>query len=262
MQLPVTPDDLHAKGDYVSVCMPYWNRQAELDKTVLMCEELYPELPLEFSVCDDGSPVPAKVPLDWFPAGPWAPYFTFDRLPAKKHPLNPCIPHNRSVNLSTGSIVVITTPEMEHQGPVLLEMLSLLEDKMDYVQATCVHERLGGIPLTGPESERGPTRGRLPFPPGGYSQFLTMLHRSLWEKAGGFDRDYRNGQACDDNDWCWRLYEVGARFKMARSIAIHSRPGGKRISWGMHHNASLFKCKWPPERRRALLKQRSAAILG
>ena len=240
----------------ISICTPYWDRQPELNRMFDMYACLYPDLPLEFSVCDDGSPVPAYVPLDWFPMEPWVSYCVLTRLSKKDGPLNPCTPINHAVATSIGDVIVLTTPEMEHQGPILKEMLSLLQDDMDYVSARCIHTP-GDIWLTGPESDRNPLRGRLPSPPGGCFQFLTMLRRSLWEKAGGFDEDYRHGQACDDNDWLWRLYEVGAQFKVTTGVAVHSRPNNKRLAWGIPHNRELFDRKWPEQRRRAVVEQRA-----
>ena len=63
----------------VSVCAPYWKRQGALDGMFEQYERLYPDVDLEFSVCDDGSPEPAVVPEG----------VILTRLPTKGHALNP-----------------------------------------------------------------------------------------------------------------------------------------------------------------------------
>ena len=178
----------------ISVCLPYWKRQRALDRMFVNYRDLYPDLPLEFSVCDDGSPTPAVVPEECI----------LTRLPEKKHALNPCVPINRAVNASSGEVIVITNAEVQHRTPILREMLDLLgvgDVEWDrYVVASCYDTR--GVWLAGPRIN---SAGRENVPPGGYFHFLAMLTRSLWDRVGGFDEDYRNGKACDDNDFLWLL---------------------------------------------------------
>jgi hypothetical protein len=222
----------------ISVCVPYWQRQAALDKMFKGYTHHYSDLDLEFSVCDDGSPEPAIVPRAC----------TLTRLPTKKRALNPCVSFNRAVAASTGEVIVLTTPEIEHREPILYEMLELLQEERDYVAAACRDTR--GPWIAGPKTQYG-KRGKLPVPPGAHFHFLTMLHRSLWDRAGGYDEDYRNGQACDDNDWLWRLAAVGARFHTTQGHVIH-HPSGVR--WRLPHNRNLFFKKWPEARRCAVLE--------
>lgn len=226
----------------ISVCTPYWRRQDALNTMFAIYERHYSDLSLEISVCDDGDPTPAKIP-----EGHTA---ILTRLPKKDRPRNPCIPINRAVDASSGEIIVLTNPEIEHYEPVLLEMLDLLENEDTYVIARCRREN--GEWLAGPEMRMN---GREPTPPGGYFHFLVMFYRTLWEKAGGFDEDYRIGQACDDNDWLWRVYEAGAQFKLTETTVVHGHL--KRVSWNMPHNRSLFAKKWPSVRRNTLVERRT-----
>lgn len=233
----------------ISVCVPYWRRQPELDAMFRMYARLYPDLPIEFSVCDDGSPEPARVPDG----------VVLTRLRTKREALNPCVPINRAVAASSGDLIVLTNPEVEHVGPVLSEMLSLLCDPSDYVTARCRHRGKGrsgnadGLWLAGPDTTYH-TNGREPVPPGGHFHFLALMHRDLWERAGGFDEDYRAGSACDDNDWLWRLYEAGASFRTTEGMVWHSRR--EQTNWARPHNRQLFARKWPAERRRELVERR------
>ena len=215
----------------ISVCAPYWRRQRALDRMVDVYTRLYRHLDLEISICDDGSPEPAVVP----------PFVTLTRLPTKDHPLNPCVPMNRAVAASSGDILVLTNPELTHRESVLDGMLALLETEDDYVMARCYDEGWGRW-LAGPDVDFT-AHGRLPVPPGGQFHFCVMLHRSLWDRAGGFDEDYRHGLACDDNDWLWRLHRAGARFRLAEGVVYHD--SSERVQWGLRHNRDLFYRKWP-----------------
>ena len=232
--------------ELISVCLAHWNRQRALDRMFACYSEQYdlhryPLLPLEFSICDDGSDVIPEVP-------PGTSIVTL--LPKKPEPLNPCVPINMAIAKSTDDIIVLTSPEVEHREPVLLTMIDMMDEPVDYVTASC--RDVDGEWLAGPETRHG-KGGRSAVPPGGEFHFCAMFTRELWQEAGGFDEDYRNGQACDDNDWLWRAYEVGARFKHAPVTVWHSRSG---VRWRLKHNRALFEQKWPERRRRDLILAR------
>jgi GT2 family glycosyltransferase len=82
------------------------------------------------------------------------------------------------------------------------------------------------------------------------------FRRTLWEKAGGFDEDYRGGQGCDDNDWLWRAYAAGARFRVAPVLVWHH---DHALAWRLPLNRELFLRKWTPARRADLIAERRAA---
>ncbi len=217
--------------------MAHWRRPEALAETAAEYARLYPTLSYELSVCDDGSPF----------VGPLVGPVTLTRLPAKQRPLNPCVPINRAVAASKGEIIVLTNPEMEHRVPLLPAMLALLEQPLDYVIAPArdIERHLW---LAGPEVDYT-TGGRQAVPPGGHFHFLVAFRRTLWEQAGGFDEDYRHGQGCDDNDWLWRVYAAGARFRVAPVVVWHH---DSRLSWNLPLNRDLFLRKWPAARRAEL----------
>jgi hypothetical protein len=229
----------------ISVCVPYFNRPQMLAEMFAEQERLYPDMDLQFSVCDDGSDPAAVVPDG----------VRLTRLPRKTHALNPCVPINRAVDASTRDAIVLTCPEIQHRQPVLPEMLGLLQHEDDYVIARCRHEGStnAGVWLAGPEP--GQTMSDVALPPGGGLNFLAMLRRSLWLRAGGFDEDYRNGGQCEDNDWLWRVYEAGARFRYTQGVVWHRREG-PRLKWPAS-NRAMWERKWPVERRRALVQRRT-----
>jgi GT2 family glycosyltransferase len=172
---------------------------------VLESRDLYEGL--EISICDDGSPVPVV-----------APECIVTRLPAKTIGLNPCVPINAAVRASSGDIVVLTNPEIEHREDVLAGMLALLEGPDDYVTVSC--RDVNGMWLAGQNVDYT-KNGRLPVPKGAHFHFCAMLTRELFERVGGFDEEYRNGRACEDNDWLWSLDHAGANFKLAPGVVWH-----------------------------------------
>lgn len=185
--------------------MPYWCRQSCLNRSLAAYRRLYPGI--EISICDDGSPEPVE-----------APGCIVTTLPVKTFGLNPCVPINVAVRASTKDVIVLTNPEIEHREDVLTGMLALLQGPMDYVTVSC--RDVDGLWLAGPEVDYS-THGRLPVPRGAHFHFCAMLSRELFEKVGGFDEGYRNGRACEDNDWLWSLEDVGAQFHLAPGVVWH-----------------------------------------
>lgn len=214
----------------ISVCMPYWNRPRELTRSLIAYGKIYPGLGLEFSICDDGSipPLGARAGCK------------ISRLPQKAYALNPCVPINAAVRASTHDIVVITNPEIEHREPVFHEMLAALRGPNDYVMAACHDTKIG--PIAGAGTPYG-TNGRKPIPEGADLHFCTMLHRSLFERAGGFDESYRNGLGCDDNDWVWRLRSADANFIRTPGVVWHTRTP-HRWHGTLETNAAILEKKW------------------
>lgn len=188
--------------------MPYWQRQAELDRSLAAYRRVYGDrLALEISIADDGSPEPVR-----------APECIVTSLPKKAIGLNPCVPLNAAVRASTGRVVVLTNPEIEHREDVLSGMLALLEQPDDVVTVAC--RDVSGLWLAGPKVDYS-THGRLPVPPGAHFHFCQMLSRELFDRVGGFDEGYRHGRSCEDNDWLWLLESVGARFITAPGVVWH-----------------------------------------
>lgn len=214
----------------ISICMPYYMRQGELDRSLRSLRVCYPALDFELVICDDGSPVSVYAPGCWVV-----------RLPLKGHALNPCVPMNRAVAEATGEIIVLTGPEIEHRTPVLGAMADGIGPD-DYVIAAC--RDADGQWLCASSVTPG-TDGRGAMPAGSGFHFCAMLHRSLFNRAGGFDEDYRDGQAFDDNDWLFRLERAGARFRLRDDLVVwHHRVSCAWPVGGHERNRRLFEAKW------------------
>lgn len=213
----------------LSVCMPYWARQRELDRSLAAYRRLYGEA-LEISICDDGTPTPVV-----------APGCIVTTLPRKTIGLNPCVPMNAAVRASTRQIVCITNPEVEHRDDVFGPMLKLLgHDRKRYIVATC-HD-VNGMLLAGDGTDYG-AAGRMMVPEGAHFHFCALMWRDLFEQAGGFDEAYRHGRACEDNDFLWRLAEVGAEFVTCPQVVWHYRTPHRYDATG-NDNRALLERKW------------------
>lgn len=214
----------------ISICMPYWQRQRELDRSLAAYKRLYGHLDMEISICDDGSPTPVR-----------APGCKITTLPLKKYGLNPCVPMNAAVRASSGDVIVLTNPEIEHREDVLTGMLAMLEGPDDYVTVAC--RDTSGMWIAGPKVNYNFENGRMPVPEGSHFHFCAMLRRELFDRVGGFDEEYRFGRSLEDNDWLWSLDAIGARFKLAPGMVWHYRT--PHVYVGSHpSNLERLTRKW------------------
>lgn len=209
----------------VSVCVPYWIPSGDCDDLRRTAESVPVECDLV--LCDDGSPV--KYP--WRATRQANAYVM---LPRKDVALNPCVPLNAAVAHSTRSIVVLTNPGIEIPAGGLERMLAEL-DEDTYVAAAC---RDGD----GRWLCHSTWRSSETLPPGAGFHFLAMFTRSLFDRAGGFDERYRNGQAYEDADFLWRLQSAGAAFKILDDLVVsHRRSTTQWPSGGLERNRELYR---------------------
>ena len=225
----------------ISLVMPYWDRRAAADASLALMARHYAGLDLEIVLVDDGTPERYTAPAGL----PWP--VTVIRLPEKGGPLNPCVPFNRGVAAAKGDVIGITNPENLHVEPVLPDLLAELArgGESAYVLAACwhvegkawhCHSRLAGLEVAG-----------VRLPKGAHYHFLGLMHRSLWERAGGFDEDYRDGAGYDDPDLVLRLARAGARFVIRDDLVVHHVRTRARAAWTpamWARNKQLFQGKW------------------
>lgn len=214
--------------------MPYWNRPRELTRSMEAYSKQYPDLQMEFSICDDGSiheltDVPAE-------------RVKITRLPQHLNALNPCVPINVAIRQASNDVIVLTNPEVEHREGVLWSMLQKLQGPNDYVMAGCI-EATTGARIAGEGTPLAPAGGRLPIPPGSDLHFCVMFHRELFERVGGFDESYRTGLGCDDNDFVWSLHAAGANFIRVPHDVYHYRTP-HRWTGTLEKNAAILNKKW------------------
>ena len=216
----------------LSVAMPYWNRASELECSLASYRKVYPHHDIEFCICDDGSVPPLLMP------GAKVTY-----LPQKSVAKCPVTPINVAVRNCTNDIIVLTNPEIEHREPVLDQMLSAWTGPDDYVMAGCRDTVRGEWYAGAGRSMKGCLA-----PPEGWYHFCVLFHCSLFERVGGFDEDYREGHAFDDNDFLFRLWALGdVNYKYVPGVVWHNRRLMQRSIWKgpqLLRNEKLLRQKW------------------
>lgn len=233
--------------DLTSLILPYWQRQAETDKSLALLSQHYKGL--EVVIVDDGSPVPFQL-REWPNID-----VKLIRLPDKTIAKNPCVPINIGVRNSRGDYIVLSNPEVLHEKPVLQEMLEAVQTSpMAYVVAAawCPENKTWHCHSTRKHCPKSDAGGIIPDGVGYH--FCSMLHRTLWDKAGGFDEIYRDGAGYDDPDWVMRLLSVGAEFIMRDDLVV-LHPRSIKSKWpagAFVRNREIFLRKWHTARANSI----------
>jgi GT2 family glycosyltransferase len=224
----------------ISVVMPYWQRADILRANVAHYCKLYSGLDIEIVIVDDGSPERAAAPS----SPPFA--VRIVRLPDKTVAKNPCIPLNAGVAEARGEIIVLTNPEVVHRAPILAAMREHLNEigPLGYIAAAC--RGRGWWYCHSTDMPPNEAVGRVPSPPGAGLHFCSMLHRGLFDRAGGFDERYRDGQGYEDNDFLWRLHSAGARFMICDDLVCDHVmcPPAEWPAGGAARNREIFEKTW------------------
>lgn len=224
----------------ISVIMPYWKRPDATYKALALYAKHYSDLDMEVILVDDGS-------HDF--THPGYPWLNVVQLPKKELPKNPCVPINKGVQYASGDVLVITNPEILHESPVLPQMLEQLRAMGDngYVLAATWYDRDGRWHCHSHITADG-YHESTKQPKGSGYHFCAMLNRSLWDRAGGFDEEYREGEGYDDPDFVWRVHRAGGQFLIRDDlVVVHTRDGAS-TNWpagGLDRNKAMFMRKWP-----------------
>jgi len=226
----------------ISVIWPYWDRQKVADESLRLMNEHYSESQVQIVVVDDGNAKPYKAPASKIEV-------KVVRLPLKIVPKNPCVPINRGVDAADGEFIVLTNPEILHRRNLLIPMMwELWGDKKKYVQAAVSYKTPKGKEVWHSHSSvSGKIESGVSMPVNACFHFLSMLHRELFTKAGGFDEDYRDGAGYDDPDFVLRLNRAGAKFVMRDDLVAEHVRKGAHANWppgAFERNDQVFKSKW------------------
>ena len=219
--------------------LPYWKRKELTHTSLGKYQEHYAgKLDFEVVMVDDGSD-------DGFTAS--YPWLRIIRLPKKEQAKNPCVPINRGVEASKGEVIVLSNPDTLHNTPVLPQMLETLKElgENGYVLAACWFEGDKRWHCHSSITADG-YHEQTKQPKGSGFHFCAMLYRTLWDKAKGFDEEYRDGAYFDDPDWVNRVARAGAIFKIRDDLVVEHSRNHQECSWGNGYdvNRALFQRKW------------------
>jgi len=226
----------------LSLILPYWDRQQATARALDRLATLYAGLDLEVIVVDDGTPVPFREP-----AVPLR--VRTIRMAHKLEPKNPCAPFNFGVSAAEGDYIAISNPEILHRQPVLEHLLAEVRHggQKTYAIAACWAPETSRWHAHSSRTPLYADRTNILMPPGAQYHFLAVMSRALWELAGGFDEEYRDGAGYDDNDFLMRLASVGARFVMRDDLVVEHPRAGAHALWTAPmytRNRELFLRKW------------------
>lgn len=220
----------------LSLILPYWDRQEAANKAFELLAQQYSELDLEIIVIDDGNVIPFKkpdLPLD----------IKVITMPLKTIPMCPATVWNKGVEAATGEIVILSCVEVLHDKPVLQEMFLRLKalGEKGYILASawCPEEGAWHCHST-VKTPRNPW--------GTGIAFCGMMYKKLYNEAGGFGEEYRDGAGYEDNDFINRLLAVGAKFKICDDLVVIHPKSGASIQWpagSFQRNEGIFYKTWP-----------------
>jgi hypothetical protein len=227
----------------ISVVLPYWERADAAMSGLISLSQRYRHggdmrEDIEVVVVDDGSPTE---PARNFVSGASLGFrIRLVELPVKQYPMCPCTPINAGVAASDGEFIVLSNPETTHREPVLDAMRATIEriGPKTYVLAAAFCPDTGAWHCHSVHASAG-------------YHFCTMMHRSLWDAAGGFDEAYRQGNCFDDPDFVQRLIRAGAKFVFRDDLVVDHHKHGATIGWpreGWDRNHNLYWSKWPDPR--------------
>lgn len=224
----------------VSVVMPFWRRQDVLARNLRRYKELYSDFPIEIIVVDDGSPEPAVVEGEF----PWP--VDIIRLPAKTKPKDSVLPLNVGALAAKGEYLVLTGPEIVHRAPVLEGMLTTARamGPLSHVSPAV----WGGTWWYCHSKDMPPDAkvGRAPSPKGAALHFCALLRRDVFWAVKGFDQEYRDGAGYSDNDFLWKLHDIGVKFAI-RDDLVTDHVECPRCNWppgAFQRNREIFERKW------------------
>jgi hypothetical protein len=227
----------------ISLVLPYWDRKEATDRALSRMAELYPRLDMEVVIVDDGGEDQYYAP----PGMPWP--ILVKRLPRKSEPKNPCLPINVGVHAASGRFVAISNPEMVHRAPLLEAMRDEIKagGPHTYVAAACWQPDVQRWHAHSTRTPLYADRTPVVMPDGAQYHFLAMVTRTLWDDAGGFDPEYREGAGYDDNDFLMRLARAEAKFVIRDDLIVDHPRHGARAAWTpemFNRNRALFMRKW------------------
>ncbi len=223
------------RNSKISLILPYWDRQEIADKAFALLDKHYAGLDLEVIVVDDGNAVPFRVPQTRLNV-------VVVTLPRKDEPKAQPTCWNAGVAAATGEIIVLSCVEILHEQPVLEQLAQALREggESAYVLAAAWC----------PEMQEWHCHSSYEpdfVPAGTGGSYCAALYKSLFNKAGGFDEEYRDGAGFEDKDFIYRMLHAGAKFiKRDDLVVIHPKDGA-HIEWKTEpflRNKAIFERKW------------------
>jgi len=232
-----------ASAPEIAICMPYFNKGEELQKTLLSFDRhkyWVGDISIVVSIVDDGSEISPAPPAICDNRN-----IVLSRLPEKAEHMNPCVPLNMAVAQCDSRLVLLQSPETEHTTKILTKKtLSLVNHYKDIVLVpTKFHYTKGASSEKNPINEHWGGWYAHPLYRNVHYWFCQIMTRMFWEEVGGMDERFRAGRSYDDDYLSIVLDKNGANWKWAENCyATHYINGHKKSKnrRGFRSNRSLI----------------------
>lgn len=245
----------------ISIVMAYHSRAFQFMNTLDSYVKYYDPSTIELCVVEDhpstGDPMCERI-LSRYPFR--YKYEVVDRRNSKWR--NPAPLYNRAARLASHEVIALTNPENLHMGPVLNHAMGSIRDGVYLVYACAM---INFVPGTLEECEQrwnregsfdrvGPSATQWYIHSIHYHRylhFMSVIMRSDYWKAGGFDEEYEDGYCYEDDDFVERLKSIGMSLEIIDDPFVvhqfHDRRSHSVIvdgTNGLDRNMKLFESKW------------------
>lgn len=163
---------------------------------------------------------------------------------------NPCIAFNVAADIASGDFFLITNPECFHYMNILKGMdEEFIKNSSVYIVCGCRNRVNCNFFIEKFEDLEGQDEAWFAHSiyRKGCLHFCNAMSKESWKKIGGFDEDYKNGIAYDDNDFIRRVEK--AQLKIIERddlLTIHIDHGPahidstkrrqlEEINWAVYH---------------------------
>ena len=228
----------------ISIVMAYYNR-LELLKNTLKSISTH-NTPYEIVIVDDGSTIEplSEDIIKSISCGLNIVFYRFD--PSVKTWCNPCIAYNKGFSLASGDVVIIQNPECYHKDPVVDYCIGQNFDNNYYVFScyslpeNAVLEnhvlRQCGVAFEGDDGWYQHSAFR------NYNfHFTSAISMKNLIGIKGFDENYANGNAYDDNELLYRISKVCNIINVDNVMTYHQYHYSSPKSYSNISNESKFK---------------------
>lgn len=174
-------------------------------------------------------------------------------IPIGIYTWNPCIAFNAAAKMALGEYFIVTNPECFHMANILKGLDEEFEKNSSVYVVCSSMNRLGCKHFIKSFDELGGTDSKwfshsIHRP--GCLHFCNALSRKSWDKVRGFDEEYVNGIAYDDNDFINRVKRTKLRIvRRDDLLTIHishsdifAKNPEKRKLWNI--NRKIYQRKW------------------
>jgi len=205
----------------ISICMTYFNRSDQLRETLKSISKF--TIPDEIIIVDDASEDKADKVIKEFPSLPIIYKYISKN---EKWWVNPCIPFNIGFKLCTGDLIIIQNSECAHYNDIVAYVKNNVTDKYHAFSTYSQNNKTliedikfypKSVFFCGDDGWYNHSIHRPKF-----YHFCSAISKENLDRVGGFDEDFANGFAYDDDAF---IHDINKkRIEMINDdngIAIH-----------------------------------------